>query len=190
MLSEFFNNITSFFVNIFSLFEGKRNIRILMIGLDGAGKSTLLYKLKFGDVIRTIPTIGFNVEIIEYKNLSMNVWDIGGQNNIRALWRQYDQRTDVFIFVVDSTDRERFDEVKQEIKNIIEQNKNESSNASLLIFANKQDMLNPITPAELVNSLDLNSLTNKKWHVQPCSAVRGDGIYEGFDWIVSNSSGK
>lgn len=40
------------------------------MGLDAAGKTTILYKLKLGEVVTTIPTIGFNVETVEYKNIS------------------------------------------------------------------------------------------------------------------------
>ena len=58
---------------------GTREMRILMVGLDAAGKTTILYKLKLGEVVNTIPTIGFNVETVEYKNISFNVWDVGGQ---------------------------------------------------------------------------------------------------------------
>ena len=61
------------------LINGKQEKRILMIGLDAAGKTTILYKLKLGDVITSIPTIGFNVETVEYKNIEFTVWDIGGQ---------------------------------------------------------------------------------------------------------------
>jgi len=66
----------------------KHEMRILMLGLDYAGKTTILYKLKIGEVVPTISTIGFNVETIEYKNISFTVWDIGGQDNIRAVWRR------------------------------------------------------------------------------------------------------
>ena len=65
--------------------------RILMIGLDNAGKTTVLYKLKLGEVVTTLPTIGFNVETVEYKNISFTVWDVGGQDKIRPLWRHYFQ---------------------------------------------------------------------------------------------------
>lgn len=54
------------------------------VGLDAAGKTTVLYKLKLGEVVTTIPTIGFNVESLVYKNLSFNVWDVGGQDKVRA----------------------------------------------------------------------------------------------------------
>ncbi|KAL0385536.1 UNVERIFIED_CONTAM: ADP-ribosylation factor 2 [Sesamum radiatum] len=55
-------------------------MRILMVGLDAAGKTTILYKLKLGEIVTTIPTIGFNVETVEYKNISFTVWDVGGQD--------------------------------------------------------------------------------------------------------------
>merc|ERR1712226_1037887 len=72
-------------------------MRILMVGLDAAGKTTILYKLKLGEVVTTIPTIGFNVETVEYKNLSFTVWDVGGQDKIRPLWRHYYQGITTFI---------------------------------------------------------------------------------------------
>jgi small GTP-binding protein len=68
-----------------------KEYRILMLGLDAAGKTTLLYKLKLGEIQTTIPTIGFNVETLEYKNLKFTVWDVGGQTKIRHLWRHYYQ---------------------------------------------------------------------------------------------------
>ena len=88
---------------------GKKEMRILMVGLDAAGKTTILYKLKLGEVVTTIPTIGFNVETVEYKNISFTVWDVGGQDKIRPLWRHYYQNTQGLIFVVDSNDRDRVD---------------------------------------------------------------------------------
>merc|ERR1712078_391930 len=86
-----------------------------MVGLDNAGKTTVLYKLKLGEVVNTIPTIGFNVETVEYKNISFNVWDVGGQTKIRPLWRHYFQNTQGLIFVVDSNDRERIHETREEL---------------------------------------------------------------------------
>ncbi|KAL1640841.1 putative adp-ribosylation [Diplodia seriata] len=68
-----------------SLVWAKKEIRILILGLDNAGKTTLLYRLKIGEVVTTIPTIGFNVESVTYKNLNLNVWDLGGQTSIRPV---------------------------------------------------------------------------------------------------------
>ena len=70
-------------------FSKQKEKRILMMGLDNAGKTTILYKSKLGEVVSTIPTIGFNVETVEYNNLSLTIWDVGGQAKIRELWRHY-----------------------------------------------------------------------------------------------------
>uniref|UniRef100_A0A8C2L351 ADP ribosylation factor 1 n=1 Tax=Cyprinus carpio TaxID=7962 RepID=A0A8C2L351_CYPCA len=80
------------FANLFKVFS-KKEMRILMVGLDAAGKTTILYKMKLGEIVTTIPTIGFNVETVEYKNISFTVWDVGGQDKIRPLWRHYFQNT-------------------------------------------------------------------------------------------------
>lgn len=92
---------------------GKKQMRILMVGLDAAGKTTILYKLKLGEIVTTIPTIGFNVETVEYRNICFTVWDVGGQDKIRPLWRHYFQNTQGLIFVVDSNDKERVAEAEK-----------------------------------------------------------------------------
>ena len=74
---------------LFDRLFGKKEMRILMLGLDAAGKTTILYKLKLGEVVSSVPTIGFNVETVEYKNIKFTVWDVGGQDKIRQLWRHY-----------------------------------------------------------------------------------------------------
>eukprot|EP01084_Bolivina_argentea_P319746 554605_1 len=100
----------SFFGKMLSKIVGKEEMRIIMVGLDAAGKTTILYKLKLGEVVTTIPTIGFNVETVEYKNISFTTWDVGGRDKIRPLWRHYYQNTHGVIWVIDSNDRERIDD--------------------------------------------------------------------------------
>ena len=117
------------------LFNVKKDMRILMVGLDAAGKTTILYNLKLGEVISTIPTIGFNVETVEYKSINFTVWDLGGQNKIRPLWRYYYQNTEAIIFVVDSSDKERVQEANEELQNMLRED--ELRNAAILVFANK-----------------------------------------------------
>ena len=124
------------FGNVVSGLFGKKDMRILMVGLDAAGKTTILYKLKLGEIVTTIPTIGFNVETVEYKNISFTVWDVGGQDKIRPLWRHYFQNTQGLIFVVDSNDRERVGEARDELHRMLQED--ELRDAVLLIYANKQ----------------------------------------------------
>jgi small GTP-binding protein len=160
----------------------KKHVRILMLGLDGAGKTTIIYNIKLNETVRTIPTIGFNVETIEYKGLSMTMWDVGGQEKLRALWEHYFQGTDCLIFVVDSSDRERIEIAKEEFQRIVMDN--ELENAIVLVYANKQDLPGAMSPQEISEKLELNSMKKRKWLVQGSSASRGDGIKEGFEWIA------
>ncbi|CAE1274053.1 ARF1_2 [Acanthosepion pharaonis] len=143
--------------------------------------TTILYKLKLGEIVTTIPTIGFNVETVEYKNISFTVWDVGGQDKIRPLWRHYFQNTQGLIFVVDSNDRERIGEARDELSRML--GEDELRDAVLLVFANKQDLPNAMNAAEVTDKLGLHSLRNRTWYIQATCATSGDGLYEGLDWL-------
>merc|ERR1711992_453620 len=108
-----------FFAKALQKMMGSVDKRILMVGLDAAGKTTILYKLKLGEVVTTIPTIGFNVETVEYKNINFTVWDVGGQEKIRPLWRHYYEGTHGLVFVVDSNDRDRVEDAREELTKIL-----------------------------------------------------------------------
>lgn len=166
--------------NLLNNFLSKQNVRILMVGLDGAGKTTILYKLKIGEVISTIPTIGFNVETVEYKNICFTVWDIGGQKKIRNLWNHYFPNTSAVIFVVDSSDVQRMDDVKEELHSMMANEVLASS--VLLVFANKQDLPNALSCADLTKTLELHTL-KQDWHVHATCATSGKGLYEGLDYL-------
>ncbi|KAG9457703.1 hypothetical protein H6P81_002211 [Aristolochia fimbriata] len=166
----------------------KQEMRILMVGLDAAGKTTILYKLKLGEIVTTIPTIGFNVETVEYKNVSFTVWDVGGQDKIRPLWRHYFQNTHGLIFVIDSNDRDRILEAKDELHRMLSED--ELRGATLLVFANKQDLPKAMSVSEITDKLGLHSLRQRRWYIQSACATSGEGLYEGLDWLSSNITTK
>ena len=162
---------------------GKRDVRILMVGLDAAGKTTILYQLKMGETVKTIPTIGFNVETLDYKGLNFTVWDVGGQDKIRVLWKQYYQNADSVIFVVDSNDKERINEAAEELKKMLAEE--DLKECIVLVMANKQDINGALSPGEVTEKLGMKSLNRRSWLVQGTSAISGQGIKEGFDWMAS-----
>ncbi|KAJ5511950.1 Small GTPase superfamily ARF/SAR type [Penicillium expansum] len=176
------DNMGITFSRLFDRLWGRKEMRILMVGLDAAGKTTILYKLKLGEIVTTIPTIGFNVETVEYKNIQFTVWDVGGQDKIRPLWRHYFQNTQGIIFVVDSNDRDRVVEAREELQRML--NEDELRDALLLVFANKQDLPNAMSPAEITQQLGLQSLTRRAWFIQSTCATTGDGLYEGLEWLA------
>lgn len=176
------------FSKLFDRLWGKKEMRILMVGLDAAGKTTILYKLKLGEIVYVMnsgcsvdkaltlhknhhphnrydgPVLnastailtlssGFNVETVEYKNIQFTVWDVGGQDKIRPLWRHYFQNTQGIIFVVDSNDRDRVVEAREELQRML--NEDELRDALLLVFANKQDLPVRDFQAWAVNNADI-----------------------------------
>uniref|UniRef100_A0A8C5L585 ADP-ribosylation factor-like protein 1 n=5 Tax=Myomorpha TaxID=1963758 RepID=A0A8C5L585_JACJA len=172
--------VGGFFSSIFSSLFGTREMRILILGLDGAGKTTILYRLQVGEVVTTIPTIGFNVETVTYKNLKFQVWDLGGQTSIRPYWRCYYSNTDAVIYVVDSCDRDRIGISKSELVAMLEEE--ELRKAILVVFANKQDMEQAMTPSEMANALGLPALKDRKWQIFKTSATKGTGLDEAMEW--------
>merc|ERR1712166_933613 len=176
------------FTKIWQRMVGKTEMRILMVGLDAAGKTTILYKLKLGEVVTTIPTIGFNVEEVQYKNINFTVWDVGGQDKIRKLWRYYYQNTQGLIFVVDSNDRDRIEDAREELAKMLDED--EMRDAVVLVYANKQDLPNAMTAAEITEKMGLQNMRNRQWFIQSACATTGDGLYEGLDWMSRTLSSR
>jgi ADP-ribosylation factor protein 1 len=125
--------------------------------------------------------VGFNVETVQYKNINFNVWDIGGQDKLRPLWRHYYDGTNGIIFVVDSSDRNRIQAARLELHKMM--NDESLRDAALLVFANKQDLPNALGAADLSDQLGLHALRHRQWYIQSCCATTGDGLYEGLDWL-------
>lgn len=171
------------FSNMFYKLFGTQEVRILILGLDSAGKTTILYKLQCGEVVTTIPTIGFNVETVTYKNIRFQVWDLGGQSSIRPYWRCYYQNTNAIIYVVDSADSERLGIAKDELINMLEED--ELRDTPLVVFANKQDLPGAASEAAVSEALGLTTMKNRQWAIFKTSAIKGVGLYEGLDWLVN-----
>merc|ERR1712178_245364 len=118
---------------------GPKEVRILILGLDNAGKTTILYKLKGEEEVKqTVPTVGFNVETVAFKNIKLQVWDLGGQTSIRPYWRCYYVDTSGIIYVVDSSDKDRLGIAKEALLGML--NEEELKGVPICIMANKQDV--------------------------------------------------
>lgn len=169
---------------LWSIFGGSEEHKILIVGLDNAGKTTILYQLLMKEVVHTSPTIGSNVEEIVWKNIRFIMWDIGGQDSLRASWSTYFTSTEFVILVVDSTDRDRLPLAKDELDKMLAHE--DLSPASILIFANKQDIKGAMTPAEISKRLNLTAIKKRRWQIQACCALTGEGLYNGLEWISSN----
>ncbi|XP_074643259.1 ADP-ribosylation factor-like protein 3 [Tubulanus polymorphus] len=159
-----------------------KELKILLLGLDNAGKTTLLKKIASEDVSHITPTQGFNIKSVQSNGINLNVWDIGGQRKIRPYWRNYFVDIDMLVFVIDSSDRKRFEETEFELSHLLEEEK--LSGVPILVFANKSDLLTAATPSEITTALSLSSIRDRSWQIQQCSALKGTGLKEGLEWLA------
>ncbi|XP_068575005.1 putative ADP-ribosylation factor-like protein 5C [Cebidichthys violaceus] len=162
---------------------GDREHKVIIVGLDNAGKTTILYQFLTKEAVHTSPTIGSNVEEIIVRKTHFLVWDIGGQESLRASWYSYYGNTEIVIVVVDSTDRERLTLTKEELHRMLAHE--DLENAAVLILANKQDVKGSMTAAEISQCLTLESISSHSWHVQACCALTGEGLPASLDWMKS-----
>ncbi|GMT23421.1 hypothetical protein PFISCL1PPCAC_14718, partial [Pristionchus fissidentatus] len=167
--------------SFWNLFASRKEMRLLMLGLDAAGKTTILYQLKLNNYIESIPTIGFNVEQVQFKKLTFTIWDVGAQGKIRLLWKHYYPNTDALIYVVDTADLERVEESSQVLHDILKDP--DMANVKLLVLANKQDIPGAMPIYQLTEKLDLKSINGIEWHIQPTNAKKAEGIIEGLTWL-------
>ncbi|XP_037763779.1 ADP-ribosylation factor-like protein 3 isoform X2 [Chelonia mydas] len=161
----------------------EQELRIVLLGLDNAGKTTLLKCLASEEVSTITPTQGFNIKSVHSHGFRLTVWDIGGQRAIRPYWKKYLGHTDMLIYVIDSADKKRFEETGEELAELIE---DESlTGVPLLVFANKQDLASAAPAAEIAEGLNLPTYRDRQWQIQACSALSGEGVQDGMNWICS-----
>ncbi|KAF1334193.1 hypothetical protein FI667_g2224, partial [Globisporangium splendens] len=181
------------FSKVFASLFGSKEVRILILGLDNAGKTTILYRLQADEIEQTVPTIGFNMETLQYKNIKFQVWDLGGQTSIRPYWRCYYPNTDAIIYVVDSADVDRLNIAKQELHAMLEvwtacaywTREEELKDSILLVFANKQDQKGALNAAQISEAMGLSDIRNRQWSIKETTATEGAGLFDGFDWYES-----
>jgi len=166
----------------------KEDFHLVMIGLDGAGKTTALYRMKLDQYLNTVPTIGFNCERVagtvgRSSGLTFLVWDVGGQEKIRPLWRSYTRCTDGIIFVLDSADKHMLEEAKMELHRTVSYQDNKD--IPLLILANKQDLPRAISEEEIIDALELRSLPSSLWSVELACSITGEGLDTGVEMMHS-----
>ena len=165
-----------------SIFDRRETI-IDIVGLDGSGKRTIMEKLEFGEIIKTEVTLGFQVETVQKRNVIVNSWDVGEVTKTRPLWKYYLENSKALIFVVDATDHDFMRIAADELKKLLDHEL--LTDACFLVLANKQDLPNAMSLEEMTTKLGLKEETDHPWHIQPTCGLSGDGLNEGFEWLIN-----
>ncbi|EEQ89861.1 ADP-ribosylation factor-like 2 [Blastomyces dermatitidis ER-3] len=162
-----------------------KEMRILMLGLDNAGKTTIVKRIMNEDITTVSPTLGFIIKSIDFQGYKLNIWDVGGQKTLRSYWRNYFEKTDALIWVVDATDRLRIDDCREELAGLLQEER--LMGASLLVFLNKIDVEGGMGKDDIREALQLDAIKTHKWTIFPCSAMTGSNLNEGLEWVVQDA---
>lgn len=172
----------------------KRDCYLLLLGLDQSGKTTILYDIKAGrhELVYSIPTIGYNSEEVEILDQPFAIWDIGGLAQIRHTWSHYMPNAQGLIWVLDSSDGERMQEVRGELHRVLRDEALRTR--KLLVLANKQDVPGAWDARTVAKYLQLDLpefMSEWEWYVQPCSVMTASGreaLCAGLEWLVHDNS--
>ncbi|XP_055989040.1 ADP-ribosylation factor-like protein 11 [Sorex fumeus] len=158
--------------------------QVVMMGLDSAGKTTLLYRLKGHQPVKTLPTVGFNVEPLDMPgHVSLTLWDVGGQSRLRASWKDYLEGMDILVYVLDSTDEARLPEALAELAAVLDHP--HMASVPFLVLANKQEAPDALPLMEIRARLGLERFQGHSWALQACSALTGVGLPEALQSLGS-----
>ncbi|XP_072477769.1 ADP-ribosylation factor-like protein 13B isoform X2 [Notamacropus eugenii] len=186
-----FSLVTSCFGWLKSLKEPVRKVTLLIVGLDNAGKSTAVKGIQGESPEDVTPTVGFSRIDLRQGKFEVTIFDLGGGQKIRGIWKNYYAESHGVIFVVDSSDEKRMDEARETIAEVL--NHPSISGKPILVLANKQDKKGALAETDLIDCLSLEKLVNEKkclCHIERCSAVLGFGkkmdksIKNGLWWLL------
>ena len=154
-----------------------KNYTISMNGLDGAGKASMIKYLQSQDQNKSNPHDIPNVVFIKYKGVDLTIYKVGGKNSyLRKLFKE---KMDAVIFVVDSLDKDKFEDGAKELETIVHEDNMVDS--AILLFANKQDLNGAFPPGEVTNNLRMGQLKGRTWLCQGCNSLSGEGVDAGLD---------
>lgn len=154
-----------------------------MVGLDNSGKSSVVNSLKPEKDEDVTPTIGWSVERFKVGNMKLTVMDMSGQSKYRQLWEAYYADVNAIVFVVDAADKRRFNEAHTSLHEIIAHK--QLAKMPLLLYCNKMDLGEALRPSDLAIELQLNSINDRTWHIQPSCALTAEGIQDGLRWLLA-----
>ncbi|PIK55571.1 putative ADP-ribosylation factor-like protein 13B [Apostichopus japonicus] len=173
----------------------RRNVTLLLVGLDNAGKTTALKGIQGEPLDDIAPTLGYTYVDLQLDNFDIKVFDLGGGKRIRGIWKSYYAEVHGVIFVIDASAEDRLTECQETLQMVL--NQDYVKGKRVLILANKQDKEGALDEIDICDQLDLETMVNQSkcpCRVETCSAIQGSGktvdksLREGFRWLLKNIS--
>ena len=161
------------------------------VGIDNAGKTTIIDLFAKQKLVKTIPTVGINLEQLSFSEIGfeLNILDMGGQKNFRMLWVDYLNTVDIILYVIDASDHKRLDETISEFQKMLVLT--EVNAVPILVLVNKIDLPNAMNAIEIGHKLStIPELAKRDWNIIETSAITTKGLVEMFKWTYSKLTNK
>jgi len=179
---SWWNAILDWFRNLF----WKQEMELTLVGLQNSGKTTLVNVIASGQFNEDmIPTVGFNMRKVSKGNVTIKLWDIGGQPRFRSMWERYCRGVNAIIYVVDSADQEKLEQSKKELHDLLD--KQAVAGIPLLVLGNKNDLVEALSVDDLIERMDLKSLSGREVCCYSISAKNQVNIDVTIDWLIKHS---
>ncbi|CAF0803709.1 unnamed protein product [Adineta ricciae] len=164
----------------------KEEMELTLVGLQNSGKTTFVNLIASGQYSEDmIPTVGFNMRKITKGNVTIKIWDIGGQPRFRSMWERYCRGVNAIVFMVDAADHEKLDAAKQEFSNLLE--KPQLQGIPVLVLGNKRDLPNALEVQELIQRLDLSPIQDREICCYSISCKEKENIDITLQWLIQHS---
>ena len=166
----------------------KQEMELSLVGLQNSGKTTLVGVIASGDFTEDmIPTVGFNMRKVQKGKVTIKLWDLGGQPRFRSMWERYCRGVNAIVYVVDSADADSIAVSKTELHELLA--KPALEGIPVLVLGNKNDLPDAVSVDELIDRLNLRSVTNRELCCYSISAKRAVNIDMTLDWLIKHSQG-
>eukprot|EP01139_Manchomonas_bermudensis_P005071 Amastigsp_a174610_2034.p2 type:complete len:190 gc:universal Amastigsp_a174610_2034:592-23(-) len=185
-IKRMFSSFISWIKNLF----WKQEMELTLVGLNSAGKTTLVNIISSGEYREDmIPTVGFNMRKVQKGNVTIKLWDIGGQERFRATWERYCRGVSAIVFVVDAADHSTLDQAKAELHALL--SKQQLAGIPLLVLGNKNDLPEALNTEELMDAMELRAIPDDR---EVCcfsiSAKNSVNIDITLEWLVQHAAKK
>uniref|UniRef100_A0A8B9IES3 ADP ribosylation factor like GTPase 8A n=1 Tax=Anser cygnoides TaxID=8845 RepID=A0A8B9IES3_ANSCY len=135
-----------------------------------------------------IPTVGFNMRKITKGNVTIKLWDIGGQPRFRSMWERYCRGVSAIVYMVDAADQEKIEASKNELHNLLD--KPQLQGIPVLVLGNKRDLPGALDEKELIEKMNLSAIQDREICCYSISCKEKDNIDITLQWLIQHSKSR
>ncbi|XP_023074343.3 LOW QUALITY PROTEIN: ADP-ribosylation factor-like protein 8B [Piliocolobus tephrosceles] len=167
----------------------KEEMELTLVGLQYSGKTTFVNVIASGQFSEDmIPTVGFNMRKVTKGNVTIKIWDIGGQPRFRSMWERYCRGVNAIVYMIDAADREKIEASRNELHNLLD--KPQLQGIPVLVLGNKRDLPNALDEKQLIEKMNLSAIQDREICCYSISCKEKDNIDITLQWLIQHSKSR